>query len=137
MSPSGHAQPLDLIIAECRHLRGKRTLNEARKGGLSKGALGQEQTLRYPASYIISRRFVQLLEKRELMFNPELCAGLLDQSLDSIHRRQGQVPVNIELRNTPILATYRKVVEVAGEHDRTAVCQVDEQNLVPRGVARC
>ena len=80
--------------------------------------LTASQGLRRLISVVICRCFVQLLEKREFVFDPEARAGLRNQRLDTIHRLQRKFPINIECRYAHVLAANRKVVEIAGKQGR-------------------
>src|SRR5271170_5110511 len=64
---------------------------------------------------VVSWGLLLLVEIREIVLDPKLCAGLLNESFHGSAAREGLVPVELKRRSLIRVALFLVVVQVARE----------------------
>src|SRR5579872_7465163 len=85
---------------------------------------------------VIFRRLLQLPERGEIVLDPKLRAGFLEEDLDVGPRLDGLVAVELVHRNLAELALLRVVIQVAAEHHRAGFGELQKENLVRGRMSR-
>src|SRR5579864_6525610 len=83
---------------------------------------------------VVARGLLLFVEIREIVLDPELRAGLLDESLYRSAARERLVVVELKRRGFIGVALFLIMIQVSGQHDRPGFSQLYIYHLMPRRV---
>ena len=85
---------------------------------------------------VVARGLLQLIEMREIVLDPELRAGLFDESFYRSPARQRLIAIELKRWGLVRVAFLLIVIQVSGQQDRPRLCELQIHHLVSRAYAR-
>src|SRR5437016_563115 len=84
--------------------------------------------------FVKGRGLLLLVEICEIVLDPELRAGLLNESLHHIAAGERLVTVELKRRSLVGVALFLIMIEIASQQNRSGFCQLYIKDLMPRRV---